>query len=310
MALLVVNPTATSTTPATRLVLERALRSATDLKVVETSRHGEGADIARNCNDELIIVLGGDGTVNDVATGLIDFDTGLPRGPRLAIVPGGSTNVFARALGIAPDPIEATGQLLASLENKVSRKVSIGGLTVGNQPERTFLFAAGIGVDGHTVDLVERMRRSFTSQPQGISPVRYSMAMLASLAKYVTSKDRLTITADGEERDVAIAIATTNPIWTYLGTRPLKLTPHASFDGGLGLFTVDHLTLQALTSLVSSLARTGVASAEAGDERADLVEIEITSGRALPVQADGEALRPARRIALRSLPHALDLAGV
>lgn len=308
MALLIINPSATSTTPSTRLVLQRALRSAFDLEVIETAHRGQGAEIARNCDHELIIVHGGDGTVNDVASGLIDFTTGQSHGKRLAIVPGGSTNVFARAIGIASDPVEATAQLLAAEEKGATRTVSIGGLTLDGQPERTFLFAAGLGVDGHTVELVEKMRRSFSSTPRGISPTRYSMAALTAISRYIRADHQLAITADGATFSAAVAIATTNRTWTYLGSRPLSITPEATFDTGLGLFTMDRLTTAQALAVIASLARTGVASASGVRHRANLTTVELSSARPLPVQADGEALPPTQRMVVRSLPGALTVA--
>ena len=62
----------------------------------------------------MVIVHGGDGTVNEVVNGILG-DCGRPRRrtrPAVGVVPGGSANVFARALGISPDPIEATNQLV------------------------------------------------------------------------------------------------------------------------------------------------------------------------------------------------------
>lgn len=294
-ALLVVNPNATSTTRATRLVLERALRSALDLEVAETSIRGEGAALARKSQHDLIVVLGGDGTVNDVTTGLIDFASARSRGPALAVVPGGSTNVFARALGMPSDPVEATARLIWLIDANRQRTISIGGLTVGSASERTFLFSAGMGVDGQTVAAIEKRRG-----PAGISPMRYAFASLSTLSK---SRPRLEISVDGERLHAAVAIATTNPIWTYFGNKPLRLTPAASFDTGLGLFTLDEM--KRVPGALLSLARTGYAEG-AGTRRWSQVErIEITSLTPLPVQADGEALRMASGIRLRTLPQAL-----
>lgn len=305
MALLIINPSATSTNSGTLTVIQRALGSVIDLEVVHTSRRGEGADLARSTKHEVVIVYGGDGTVNDVATGLVDFETGKARGPKLAVIPGGSTNVFARAIGMSADPVQATAQLLTELEGTRASEVSVGGLRLEGQAERTFLFAAGLGVDGRTVELVERMRRTYSDQPRKISPVRYSLASLAAIAQYIVADNKLTIAADEQLVKAAMAIATTNPTWTYLGSRPLQLTPAASFDSGLGLFTLDALSPARALEVITSLARSGRASGAGVGQYSDLAKIEIRAERALPVQADGESLPESRTLSLRSLPGAL-----
>ena len=55
----------------------------------------------------MLIVHGGDGTVNEVVNGILGQAGPSGPAPAVGVVPGGSANVFARALGISPDPIEA-----------------------------------------------------------------------------------------------------------------------------------------------------------------------------------------------------------
>ena len=73
-ALLVVNPTATTTSERSRDVLARALRSEVDLTVEYTRRRGHGVSLARQAvadGFDLVVTLGGDGTVNEVVNGLM-----------------------------------------------------------------------------------------------------------------------------------------------------------------------------------------------------------------------------------------------
>src|SRR5437868_15264249 len=105
-ALLVVNPKATLTTPRVRDVIARALGSELKLDIAETRRRGHATELGRQATaDELdvVVVLGGDGTVNEVINGLLahhDRGADIQRAPLLAVVPGGSTNVFTRSLGL------------------------------------------------------------------------------------------------------------------------------------------------------------------------------------------------------------------
>ena len=107
-AVLIVNPNATSTTPAGRDLLAHALESRVKLTVVHTDHRGHAIEIARDAardGVDVLIVHGGDGTVNEVVNGILgEARCRAGRAPAVGVVPGGSANVFARALGISPDP--------------------------------------------------------------------------------------------------------------------------------------------------------------------------------------------------------------
>src|SRR5258706_6399546 len=104
-ALLVVNHKATTTSGRIRDVLVHALRSEVDLEVAYTERRGHAATLAQRAAKDgldVVVALGGDGTVNEVANGVLSEGPG-PSTPAIAVVPGGSTNVFARAIGLPND---------------------------------------------------------------------------------------------------------------------------------------------------------------------------------------------------------------
>src|SRR5690554_5514950 len=144
-ALLVVNHRATTTSRRSRDVLLHALRSEADVEIAYTRRRGHGMALARAAATRgagLVVALGGDGTVNEVVNGLMAVGASAADRPSLAVVPGGSTNVFARALGLPSDWAEATGVILEALRE--SRRRVIG---LGRADERYFTFCAGLGVD-------------------------------------------------------------------------------------------------------------------------------------------------------------------
>ncbi len=163
--LVVVNPRATATSERQRDVLAHALGSSADLEVEETANRGHAAALAcRAMRDgvDLVVALGGDGTVNEVVNGLLT-DGVHEHVPALGVVPAGSTNVFARALGLPNDPIEATGVLLDALRHGRRRPISLGRIE-----DRWFTFAAGVGFDATVVAAVEKRRRRGTRSTHGL----------------------------------------------------------------------------------------------------------------------------------------------
>jgi diacylglycerol kinase family enzyme len=110
--LLIVNPSASSVTARTRIVIQKALSADHRLEVAATTRRGHATRLAKSAaNDgmDVVVVLGGDGTLNEAANGLAGTDTAL------AALPGGSTNVFARTIGLPDDAVESTGALLDAI---------------------------------------------------------------------------------------------------------------------------------------------------------------------------------------------------
>src|SRR3954465_15432559 len=154
-ALVVVNPAATATTPKGRDVLVRALGSELKVDVVETERRGHGRELGRRAVEDgvdVVVTLGGDGTVKGGVNGLLE--RGPAAVPTLAVVPGGSTNVFSRALGRSRNPIEATAEILDSLRSGRTRRVSLATASAAGTEgtgewtaPRWFVFAAGLGFD-------------------------------------------------------------------------------------------------------------------------------------------------------------------
>src|SRR4029079_15105513 len=126
------------------------LRGRVKLTVTHTDHRGHAIEIARDAvrdGVDVLIVHGGDGTVNEVVNGILGAAGPSGPAPAVGMVPGGSANVFARALGISSDPIEATNQLVDLLSAYQRRKSwrRIGLMDCG---ERWCVFTAGMGGGG------------------------------------------------------------------------------------------------------------------------------------------------------------------
>jgi len=304
-ALLVVNPKATTTSERSRNVLVRALRTEMDIRVGETRRRGHAADLARQAvrdGLDVVVALGGDGTVNEVVNGLY---TAAPRGrtelPAVAVVPGGSTNVFARALGLPGDAIEATGALLEAIHTGRTRTVGLG-----RADGRYFTFCAGFGLDAEVVRKVERARlRGKVSTP--------GLYIRSTLTQFLLDTERrarpITLERPGEEPEAGLAtviVQNTTP-WTYLGGRAINPCPDADFDSGLDLMAIRALHVPATTLVAAHLltGRRPGGNARQSFTLHDLSDFTLLSSHPVAFQLDGEYLGERTKVYFSAVRDAL-----
>jgi diacylglycerol kinase family enzyme len=309
---LVVNPNATTTTPRTRDVLVHALAAEHDITVVETNHRGHAEEIGRQALEErvdVVVALGGDGTVNEVVNGVLTHGPS-PDVPIVTAVPAGSANVFARAIGFPADAVEATGMVLEGLRDKRVRTIGLGTMhaqTVdGTAFDRWFLFNAGLGVDAEVIHAMEAQREQGNTASMG----RYVQTALAEILLHTDRRNpALTIERPGTPPvdHVFVAIIQNTAPWTFLGSLPVNASPRASFDTGLDLWAPRTLSL--LPTL--RYARRMVTGSKAGSTRRGLLvvhdanEFTVSSNRPVALQIDGEGLGEVTRVTATSVPRAL-----
>ena len=301
-ALLVVNPNATTTTVRTRDVLARALRSEVDLEVGETGHRGHAAELAHEAaraGIDIVVALGGDGTVNEVVNGLLR-DGPSDAVPALAVVPGGSTNVFARALGLPREPWEATATILESIREKRTRTVGLG-----RADDRWFTFCAGLGLDAEVVRRVENART------RGKTATK-SLYLRATIAQYLAGTDRseplLTVHRPGlaPVEGLSMAIVQNTAPWTYFGERPVHPSPLASFDEGLDLFALRRLHLPStLRTARQILSKRPDPKGSRVFGLHDQDTFRLVAQRPLALQVDGDYVGESSEVVFTSEPKAL-----
>lgn len=283
-----------------RVVIQKALAADHDVTLAETSRRGHAARLARGAAGDgcdVVVVLGGDGTLNEAANGL----AGTPCA--LAPLPGGSTNVFARTLGLPNDPIEATGDLLAALARSSIQPVGLGSVN-----GRYFLFHVGIGYDAAVVEQVER--RSDLKRFLG-HPLFVGCAISTWFRHYDRSRPRFAVHhSDGTLVDDGLftVVLNTNP-YTFLGNRPLDLIPEATLERGLGSVTLRSMSFPAIIRAAAAAfrGRHRLERLRFAVVRTDLDGLTVTGHGPFPYQVDGDHLGDIERLDIRHEPNVLRL---
>lgn len=272
------------------------------LEAVTTEYRGHARDLGRQAADsddvDLVVALGGDGTVNEVVNGLLHNGPDPDRLPRLAVVPGGSTNVFARALGLPNDAVEATGVLLDALREGRERTVGMGiaAGTPGTEdeavPGRWFTFCAGLGFDAGVIGRVEQQRE----RGKKSTPALYLRQVIRQFLQEPNRRHgTITLERPGEDpvTDLVLSIVCNTAPWTYLLNRPVYAAPKASFDTGLDVLGLSRMSTVAVaryaTQLLTSSPERGAHGKHAVTLH-DLDQFTLHSKVPLPLQMDGDHL--------------------
>jgi diacylglycerol kinase family enzyme len=297
---LIVNPTASSMTPRRRVQIEHVLSDQHRLEVAETFRRGHATRLARAAAREgmdAVVVLAGDGTLNEAADGLAGTETAL------APLPGGSTNVFARTIGYRNDLKEATEQLIEALRRRSFRRIGIG---VGNG--RRFLFHLGVGFDARVIEQVERhawLKRTLAHPTFAVA------AFTTFFRGYDRTRPQFRVEADGETvGDGYFGIVSNTAPYSFFGPRPLMVTRAAGLDRALALTMFTRLEPNTLLPAAgSAMVRGRRIERQSGiEQRADLTSLTLSANKGpFPWQVDGDYLGETERIDVRYEPDALAL---
>src|SRR5687768_16809080 len=146
--LIIVNPYATTVSDRLKNLVVYALQGRYEVEAVSTEAQNHATEIGREAIDggyDLVVAFGGDGTLNEIANGLAGTDVPV------SVLPGGSTNVVARTLGIPNAVVDATEHLLGLADNFRPRRIDLG---IANG--RHFVFSCGSGLDASAAMRVDR----------------------------------------------------------------------------------------------------------------------------------------------------------
>jgi diacylglycerol kinase family enzyme len=301
---LIVNPIASSMTVRRLDLIRATLGAGHTLEVVATKARDHARELARAAADDgvdVVIVAAGDGTLNEAANGLVGTPTAL------APIPGGSTNVFARAIGYGNRLERALERLLRALDQGSQKRVGVGAAN-----GRHFLFHLGAGFDAAVVARIE-------GKPAVKRYAAHPAFALATLRTLRHGFDRVNPILrvrlpDGSRHESFFSVVSNVAPYTYLGARRMLLTREASLDRALALTSLTRFTLADVAATFGSTV--GGATRLAKDptvvQRADLQSLRLTAigagaGERFPWQVDGDYLGAIDDLWVEYVPDALDL---
>jgi diacylglycerol kinase family enzyme len=264
---LIVNPYASKVSEQVVDAVREALPQP--VEVVLTTGPGAAVELAREAEHdaEAIYVLSGDGTYNEVLNGVSG------RSP-LGFLPGGGTSVLPRALGLPRDPVQAARAVAAGAVRRIG---------LGRVDGRRFGFNAGIGIDAELVRAVDELgRHADGRRPGDRAFVRAALGVL--LRHRGRFPDVLEV--EGHGRAAFVAVANCTP-YTYLGRIGLRVTPGATFEGGLDLLAPT-LTPLRLPRLGWRVWRGG--GGHGAIALHDVDRVVVRCDAPTPLQCDGEDL--------------------
>jgi diacylglycerol kinase family enzyme len=306
--LIIVNPYATTVSDRLRNLVVYALQGRYEVEAVSTEAQNHATEIGREVRDhgyDVVVAFGGDGTLNEVANGLAGTDVPV------SMLPGGSTNVVCRTLGIPNDVVDATEHLLALADEWEPRKIDLGKVD-----ERHFVFACGAGIDATVVRRVD----AHPKLKSRTGPYYYSWAAVSSFYReLLLNPVRLRATiGDAEPAEGVTAIVQNSDPFTYFASRPIRVCEGIAIDDGtLSLGLLRRAAQRDMPTLIARLfsesrpAARHRQVAHYDDVCAAAIESISTakdgSMRPFPLEVDGDYIGQRTRVEVRAEPGALTI---
>lgn len=235
------------------------------------------AEITEDGKPHTLVVLGGDGTLNEVVNGIC-----FPGQTTVGYIPIGSSNDFARGLGIPKNPEEAMKIILHPSEIK---QIDIGEIITGNRSRR-FIVSAGIGFDAAVCHEVCVSKWKVFLNRIGLGKLSYAVVALDRLKKDRPASVRA-IFQDGSAKVLDRTYFTAFMNLPYEGGG-FKFAPEADpGDGQLDVVAAHGIGIPKILFLLP-LALLGRHTGFKGITLIRCREVHIQSERPLPLHTDGE----------------------
>jgi len=293
---LIVNLTAGGGKPHKHLntVLKYLKENGLNFKVCTTSHQGEAMELAQKAADngaELIVSVGGDGTVNEIVNGIMKSKNDPP----LGIIPLGWANDFIKSTNIPSDIMEACKILV---RGKI-KKIDIG---IINE-KIYFANICGVGFDAEVAQLANQMK----SKHPNLHILSAFVYVFATVKKLLSpfSCHNVKIKFDGQEiHSKILFIAISNG--KFYGGR-FKITPEAIIDDGLfEVCTVEEMGRFKYLSIIPKVFK-GTHASIKGVNFYRAKEVVIQSSEPILAQVSGEVIEGQKEFTITLLPKSLKL---
>jgi len=303
--LLIVNPYATTVSKRLKNLVVYALQGRFEVETVATEAQNHATEIGREVRDhgyDVVVAFGGDGTLNEVANGLAGTDVPV------SVLPGGSTNVVCRTLGIPNDVVDATEHLLALADEWAPRPIDLGKID-----DRHFVFSCGVGIDATVVRRVDAHPRLKSRA----GPYYYTWAAISAFYRqYMVKPVRLRVEIGERSVEGVTALAQNSDPFTYFASRPIRVCENVAIDDGtLSVGVLRRATQRDMPTLIPRLfsEQRPAARHRQIDHFEDATEATIQSTsetkdgviRPFPVQVDGDYIGERTKLELEVEPKAL-----
>jgi len=294
----IANPVASQFTGGSHRDVMLLLDQRAEVEAVWPGSAAEAAERSREAAAEgtnIIVAMGGDGMVHHVAQGLVGTDS------TLGVIPVGTTNVFARLLGIPTRPARAA-RLIADHQHVENIGVAELGLQRGSTESRYFaIFSCGLGLDAVVVQ--EADKEPYRKYRFG--SLHYaSTAVGVALRDFPRRRPNVTVTAGDHEAEATSVLVQFRSIYTYFGKIALRLAPGE--PDPMTVLTLGRLRRHRIPNIVLSAFR-GRDLKEVGgfDTWHSIDEVAFRADPPVEAQADGESLGMADGGAIVWVPWAL-----
>jgi diacylglycerol kinase family enzyme len=303
--LVIVNPYATTVSDRLKNLVVYALQARFDVTAVDTEARAHAIEIGREARDgsyDVVVAFGGDGTLNEVANGLAG--TGVP----VTVLPGGSTNVMCRMLGIPTDVVDATEHLLGIADDFHPRRVDLG-VASG----RRFVFACGAGLDAAVVKRVDSNPKLKARAGEWY----FTWAAISTFSReYLRDPVRVRLDVEGVSTEGVTAIVQSGDPFTYFRNAPVRVCHGAELDdGSLSMVMLKRASLRDMPTIAARVFaeryRTGDHSQIDHFESQTDARLESVSpddagrARSFPLQVDGDYIGDYTEVELGIEPGAL-----